>query len=95
MTYTIQLALNPEQFSRIKNDINGNPRYVIHFLAVCPESIKNNDSLWVSEKYQLTIGLMNKIGGRKYHNKSFGGGISFRSYNLEETILAIQKVISK
>lgn len=87
--------INPEQFSRIKNDINGNPRFVIHFLTVCPESIKNNDSLWVTEKYQLTIKLMNKIGGRKYHNKSFGGGIVFQSYDLKDTILAIEKIISE
>jgi len=26
-----------------------------------------------------------KIGGRRYHNKSYGGGIVFQSYNIEET----------
>lgn len=89
------LNITENQFHRIKNDINGNPRYVIHFLSVCPESIKNNDSLWVTEKYQLTIKLMNKVGGRKYHNKSFGGGIAFQSYSLKETIAAIEKIISE
>lgn len=57
-------------FERINNDINGNPRYVIHFL--------NLDS-----SYQRAIKKANKLGGRKYNNKSYGGGIVFQSYNLD------------
>lgn len=36
---------------------------------------------------------MNKIGGRKYHVKSFGGGIVFQSYNLAETEEHIMRMI--
>lgn len=59
-------------FTRIKNDVNGNPRYVVHFLNI-------------ADNYQDAIQLANKIGGRKYHTKSYGGGIVFQSYNIEET----------
>jgi hypothetical protein len=60
------------EFTRIKNDINGNPRYVVHFLNI-------------ADDYQNAIHLANKIGGRKYHTKSYGGGIVFQSYNIKET----------
>lgn len=59
------------QFTRINNDINGNPRYVIHFLEV-------------AKTYERAIKLANKIGGRKYHNKRYGGGLVFQSYSLDE-----------
>ena len=60
------------EFTKIKNDINGNPRYVVHFLNI-------------ADNYQNAIHLANKIGGRKYHTKSYGGGIVFQSYNIKET----------
>ena len=58
------------EFTRINNDVNGNPRYVVHFLNI------DND-------YKAAVKKANKIGGRKYHTKSYGGGIVFQSYNLE------------
>lgn len=57
-------------FERINNDINGNPRYVIHFL--------NLDSC-----YEKALKKAKNLGGRKFHNKSYGGGIVFQSYNLD------------
>ena len=67
------------EFTRIKNDVNGNPRYVVHFLNI-------------ADNYQDAIQLANKIGGRKYHTKSYGGGIVFQSYNIEETKKQIQEL---
>ena len=66
-------------FTRIKNDINGNPRVVTHFLNI-------------ADNYQDAVKLANTIGGRKYHTKSFGGGIVFQCYNqdaLKNRILEI------
>ena len=57
-------------FTRINNDINGNPRYVVHFLQI-------------AESYERALFLGRKIGGRKFHNKQYGGGIAFQSYNVE------------
>ena len=81
--------ITKDDFTRINNDANGNPRYVIHFLQCCPANYK----CWpISESYKATCKLMNKIGGRKYHNKSYGGGIVFQSYSLDETIEQIERI---
>lgn len=71
------------EFTRIKNDTNGNPRYVCHFLNIpLNESEKANN---LSDNYKTAVKKANKIGGRKYHNKQYGGGIVFQSYNIAET----------
>ena len=69
-------------FTRIDNDTNGNPRYVCHYLNIAGD-------------YGTAVKLANSIGGRKYHNKRYGGGIAFQSYNIEDTerrILEIAQV---
>lgn len=58
---------------RINNDINGNPRHVIHYLLVSKEG----------ESYESVVKRANKLGGRKFHNKQFGGGIVFQAYECE------------
>lgn len=45
-----------------------------------------------STRYANVCKLMNKIGGRKFHNKSYGGGIVFQSYSLDGTIEHIERV---
>ena len=82
--------ITEKDFTRISNDIDGNPRYVIHYLQCCPERFK---TLPVNESYRLTCKLMNKIGGKKYHTKSYGGGIVFKSYSLPEKIKDINAVM--
>lgn len=62
------------EFTRINNDVNGNPRYVCHWLAV-PNA----------QSYEDALKRAKTIGGRKYHTKSYGGGIVFQSYNIKET----------
>lgn len=71
--------MTADQFTRINNDINGNPRYVCHFLNIA------ND-------YKTAVKLANKIGGKKYHTKSYGGGIVFQSYNIESTAEHINSI---
>ena len=63
---------------RINNDVNGNPRYVIHFLDVA-----NN--------YNEALNIIRSIGGRKYTAKWFGGGIVFSSYNVFEDLKKVIK----
>lgn len=77
------------QFTRIDNDVNGNPRYVCHFLNIPLTEEERGD---VKEQYRIAVKKANTIGGRKYHTKNYGGGIVFQSYNLEtleEAILAL------
>lgn len=83
-------------WTRIKNDVNGNPRYACHFLNLNTreEKDKTGDE-WIptSEKYVIAVKRANKIGGRKYHTKTYGGGIVFQSYNLHDTETAIEQVL--
>lgn len=69
------------EFTRINNDTNGNPRYVCHFLAI------NGD-------YDTAVKMANKIGGKRFHNKQFGGGIVFQSYNIGDTERGILNLLN-
>jgi hypothetical protein len=91
------------EFTRVNNDINGNPRYVCHFLElVTPFEQRLNDELGnvsnasYSTKldilYKIAINKARKIGGKKFHNKQYGGGIVFQSYSLPELEKAILNV---
>lgn len=60
------------EFYRVNNDVYGNPRYVIHFLAFA------ND-------YETAWQRANSIGFRVYRGRDFGGGFVGQSYNLENT----------
>ena len=65
---------------RIPNDVNGNPRYVVHFLDL---NIKLSDYDSINQLY----------GFNKYRAKWFGGGVVFQSYNIEDTLnWALDKV---
>ena len=67
------------KWTRIDSDVNGSPRYVLHFLNL-------------AENYPDAVRLANKIGGRKYHTKGYGGGIVFQSYSLPDTETHIDRV---
>jgi len=81
------------EFTRINNDTNGNPRYVVHFLelindkdyeiAEFKKDIFNGISK-ASQLYKIATKKANKLGGKKYHTKSYGGGIVFQSYNISD-----------
>lgn len=81
-------------FTRIKNDINGNPRYVCSFLTLNTEEELNSVECLLN-KYAIACKRANKIGGRKYHTKSYGGGIVFQSYNLDCEVRAINEITGK
>ena len=68
------------QWYRVDNDANGNPRYAVHFLPLVAD-LRGEAS--ISERYRVACKRANKMGGRKYHNKSFGGGIVFQAYECE------------
>ena len=64
--------------TKISRDVSGNSRRVIHFTAL----VTKNDRLVrksVSELYELALKRSRAIGGKKYHNKQFGGGIAFQT----------------
>lgn len=94
-----QVKMQAEQetisFTRIKNDTNGNPRFVCHFLNLLTESESNDYSVSVTQKYNNALFNSRKIGGRKFHNKQYGGGIVFQSYNLTSLVAEIASVTGR
>ena len=75
-----------EEIYRVANDINGNPRYVVHFLTIAryrPEAFADVSSHDIGRKYNIAARIASeKIGGRKYRAAWYSGGIVFQSYNL-------------
>ena len=48
--------VNSDSFTRVKNDINGNPRYVIHFLHFVGDNEVSRDTPdFVTKKYEIAL----------------------------------------
>lgn len=86
------------ELTRINNDINGNPRYVLHFMALLNENEleeirkKARPFQWVTDAYNIAAAKAKQIGGKKYRGKDFGGGIVVQSHNTAELIKQIEEV---
>lgn len=78
-------------FTRINSDTYGNPRYVCHYLCF----ITDKDRQSGQDSYQLAVNRAKKIGGGRYNNKSYGGGIVFQSYNIDQTARDINNLIQQ
>lgn len=70
----------PEDFTKISNDVNGNPRYVCHFLKF-------------SNNYNEALKIARKFGGGKFHNKQYGGGIKFQEYSIQDLCNQLNKEV--
>lgn len=68
------------EWTRIRNDVNGNPRWVCHFLDL--ESTRDYTKP-LTERYAAVVAASRKLGGRKFHNKQYGGGIVFQAYECQ------------
>lgn len=88
-------TITPDQFTRVNNDSNGNPRYVIHFLnfILQDDRIMGPDNM-THKRYELALKRAKKIGGKKFHNKQYGGGIVFQSYNIAATAERINELLT-
>jgi hypothetical protein len=83
--------------TRINNDINGNPRRVIHFTELVTDQDRAeapNDLNRVSFLYRVALNRARKIGGKKFHNNQFGGGIVFQSYSDQELEKDINQLLA-
>tara|TARA_R100001129_G_C5303469_1_gene243142 strand:- start:1365 stop:1628 length:264 start_codon:yes stop_codon:yes gene_type:complete len=67
---------------KVNNDVNGNPRYVIHFLAF-------------ANTYDEAHAIAKSIGFQKYRGKDFGGGFVSQSYSVRGTAQDIIRVRNK
>lgn len=81
------------EWTRINNDVNGNPRYVCHYSNLNTEEEKAKDVLF--SKYDWAVARAKKIGGKRFHNKQYGCGIVFQSYSLPDTEKHIMRVLQE
>lgn len=88
---TIRVDGQDIEYYKIEHDLNGNPRYVIHFLTLAKPDHEKHGINAVSIAYNEAIRKASCIGGRKYRAKWYGGGIVFSSYNLEDSLLYAMK----
>lgn len=100
---TKKITLN--DLTKVNNDVNGNPRYVLHFSQL----ITDKDEKEVITKFKkdleeqplIKIGLLlnhavkkaKEIGGKRYRSKDFGGGIVFQSYNTHHLIKQLNELL--
>lgn len=67
------------EWTQVNNDSNGNPRHVVHFLAL-------------GSDYAEVLKKCNKMGGRKFHNRQYGGGIVFECVRPDKKELQLMEV---
>ena len=80
------MNITESDFTRVNNNANGNPRYVIHFLNISTENAS------VSNMYNEALYKCKALGGKKFHNKQDGGGIAFSTYNLADLITKLNNL---
>ena len=94
MEKDVSVSAESIDFTRINNDTNGNPRFVCHYLEFITQKDRDNrDDLnahFLQDDYKTALKRAKKLGGGKFHNKQYGGGIVFQTHNtdsLESDIL--------
>ena len=65
---------------RLRNDVNGNPRFCLHWTFL---EGTHNHGIDITHRYGRVLREAKKLGGRKHHTKSFGGGVVFQCYEFE------------
>lgn len=65
---------------RYSNDVNGNPRYLVHYLMLDLQD-------YISTNKTRAAGLT------KYRGRAFGGGYRFTTYNIDATVNKIIKIL--
>lgn len=68
------------QMTRVKNDVNGNPRHVVHWLGLEPATPAGLD---ISARYDRVVRAARAAGGRKFHTRQYDGGVVFQAYACE------------
>ena len=86
--------MQPSDVMRVNNDVNGNPRYVVHFLHFLTDKEKEDATGFSG--YSLAVKRANAwISGKRYRAKSYGGGIVFSSYNVESECRHVNAELEK
>lgn len=64
---------------RVKSDVYGNPRYVVHWLAF--KQLCDDEDMTYDKAHRIA----KRLGFRKYRGSDYGGGLVTQSYSLEDT----------
>lgn len=83
-------TINNITFYRTTNDVNGNPRYLVHFLDFLKDDDRNGDVL---KDFQIAKARAKKCGFREFRGKIFGGGFIISSYNLYDVANRINETL--
>jgi len=88
--------ITEDDFTRVNNDTNGNPRFVCHFLSfTTPSDLAEYMGMdKITQKYDLALSRAKTLGGKKFHNKQFGGGIVFCTYSLRTLCEEINQLLT-
>lgn len=83
--------------TEIKNDFEftraSGGRLIVHFLALLTSKDQEQMNWNIDAQYSEALRRAAKIGGRKFHNKQYRGGIAFYSYDgeaLREKIISLR-----
>ena len=79
------------EWTKVNNDANGNPRYVCHYLNLITDADRKSGDT----SYSTALYNAKKLGGKKFHNKQYGGGVVFQSYNIQETERHILEMVKE
>lgn len=63
---------------QIDNDVNGNARYVVHYLTI-PFEDDDSQPFYVNQTNHIEH-ARRALNGKRYRAKWFGGGIVFQAY---------------
>lgn len=59
-------------------DTNGNRRHVVHYAPIFALiAARTGLSNTAFRAYEYTLDAMREIGGKRYHNRKYGGGVAF------------------
>jgi hypothetical protein len=94
ITIEHEFSIDGIDWWRANSDINGNPRWVCHFTQLIQDYYSPNykEHFDIDDKYKIALNRAKKFGGRRFHNKQYGGGIVFCTYSItsiEDCILDV------
>lgn len=75
-----------------REHITGDDRFILHFLNLNTEWEVNTDQLTIGRKYLIALSRGKLLGGKKFNNMQYGGGIIFRVSKMNLPLLE-QKII--